>query len=302
MPPTEVEEPEEEEPASVPAASTGRLLKRVDPQTAGALCAFSLALLMAAIPTLAVLAKPLSALGLVLALGGGLLPGLWRQTSVTLPLVVAGLCLAALLFVGRWPRLSEPPPRPVTIPIGKAGMVANESYRAGDWVDASKSALRQNDLRVEILSVQVGGVPMQDSKQKEAKPTCSRDKHLIITLRVSYEGALYRQFTYDPWSNRKDSPSKHPPTLTDNTGETYTQEAFDPGPLQIVGRGDKNFLTPGYQVKEVLIYPPPSGKPESLRLELPAAVFGLKGTFRFQIPRDMIQESPLGEPTPKETP
>jgi hypothetical protein len=111
---------------------------------------------------------------------------------------------------------------------------------------------------------------------------------LTIRVRVSYEGVIFQQTPYQPWADRADSPSKHPPTLTDNQGHTFAQKSFDSG-WKVAGRADVDALNPGHQVKEVLVYPVPGRDVEYLRLMLPASAFGLDGEFRFQIPRRMIR-------------
>ena len=58
-----------------------------------------------------------------------------------------------------------------------------------------------------------------------------------------------------------------------------------------MGRSEKGHLTPGRTVDEVLGFPVPAAKAESLRLELPASAFGETGEFRFRIPRSMIGNS-----------
>jgi hypothetical protein len=62
------------------------------------------------------------------------------------------------------------------------------------------------------------------------------------------------------------------------------------------------FLTPGHQVKDVLVFPLPADSVKSLWLELPASAFGKQSKFRFQIPRGMIQETPQEEPPTGKTP
>ncbi len=144
--------------------------------------------------------------------------------------------------------------------------------------------MKRGDVRAEIVSVLIGPVELK----RNSLTTTSSERYLVIQLRVSYEGIVFQQTPYDPWADRADSPSKHPPTLTDNKDRTYAQKTFDSG-VKVGGRADSDALTPGHQVKEVLVFPVPARDVEHLRLTLPASAFGLAGEFRFQIPRSMIR-------------
>ncbi len=306
--PTAMEEADEdqEQPAP-PRFFLRRWLRRLDPWTAGALFAGSLALLLPSVPFLAVLSKPVSGLGLLLALLGGVVPALQKQTSPTVPLSVAGLCLIALLFVGPWSRSRAPDTRSVTITRDPGGIPAHQQHKGEEWVDASSASLRQDGLRIEILAVQLGGVEIKDDRKKdepkqEDRPTFSKEKYLVIKVRVTDEAVIFHRSSYQPWSNRRDSPSKHPPILTDDTGKSYLQETFDPAPQKVEGRGDHLFLTPGHQLRDVLVFPPPADSVKFLRLELPGSAFGKPGKFRFQIPRSIIQVTPQQEATPEKAP
>jgi hypothetical protein len=165
-------------------------------------------------------------------------------------------------------------------------MVANQPVGEEDWVDASVHAVQRKDLRVQVLSVRVGAVELRSGGNK----TLSPGRHLAIRLRVSYHGIDFQPLPYEPWSDRAVSPSKHPPTLTDNRERSYPQKTFDRA-WTVAGRADRGALTPGRGLNEVLIFPAPGADVEYLRLALPAAAFGAAGEFRFQIPRSMLASS-----------
>lgn len=174
-------------------------------------------------------------------------------------------------------------PALVAIPLKQNGMAAPQPVGTDDWIDASNNALKRGDVRVQVVSAQIGPVGLF---QKSSSKT-SAERYLTILLRVSYDGILSQQTPYEPWTDRSDSPSKHPPTLTDNQGRSYAQKTFDSG-WKVIGRADVDALNPGHQVKDVLVYPVPPRDVEQLQLMLPASAFGLTGEFRFQIPRKMI--------------
>jgi hypothetical protein len=258
-------------------------VRALDLGSALAFLCFSMALLCASFTTLELFIKPLAALGLVAGLLGGTLPALWRGKKVLFPVLLSVLCLVVLLFMGRWPISSASPPRLVTVSLQQGGMAAHEAVSEDDWVLASTNAVKRGDVRVQIVSAQIGPVDLKRNGSVSASP----ERYLTIRVRVSYEGVIFQQTPYEPWADRADSPSKHPPALTDNHGHSYTQQTFAPG-WKVAGRADLDALNPGHQVKEVLVYPVPPADAQHLRLMLPGSAFGLPGDFRFEIPRGMI--------------
>jgi hypothetical protein len=281
IPPRElpVDDDEDEEPVSL----LGRL-RMLDVASAAALLCGSVALLFVSIPEWDWLIKPLSGAGLLLGLLAGALPAVRKGDSVAPSLVVSVLCLLVLLFAGSWPTAPDPPPPMAAVPLQRKGMASHQPVDADNWVDAATNAVQKEDVRVQVVSARIGRVDLKN----RSGVVPSSDRYLVIRLRVSYMGIVFQQTPYEPWADRADSPSKHPPILTDNTDRVYDQKVFDSG-RKVVGRAEVDALTPGHQVKEVLIFPIPPGDVKYLRLKLPASAFGLTGEFRFQIPRGMTQ-------------
>jgi hypothetical protein len=286
-----VEEPPEEEgeDQQAPEESLIYRLRHLDGGTVTALFCGSMGLLAAALPdvgfpALEFVTKPLGAVGLLAGMAAWALPGLRGKTHVGFPAAATVLCLGVLLFAGSWPRPAPPPPPPlVAYPYRQGGMVASQPVAETDWVDASTYAVQKNALRVQVVSAKVGSVELKAKAVKRYSP----DKLLAIRVRVSYLG-VGAPLTYERWADLSRSPSKHPPTLTDNLMHPYTQKAFDPA-WSVVGRWEKNSLAVGHDFTEVLVYPVPAGTIEYLRLQLPASALGGEGEFRFQIPRGMIE-------------
>jgi hypothetical protein len=214
----------------------------------------SIAVLVASITSVAFLSKWLSLAGLLL--------GIWlsfaqlKAGKAHYPLAAAVLCVLTLLFAGNWPRFrSKPQTRPelVVIPHDDSGLVPERPLQEGEWVDAAANDMRRHDVRLRIVSATVGPVELQRTTEK---PLPSKTKHLV---------------------------------LTDSKEKSYVQDTFDP--LKVAGRGDKKLTIIGSQIREVLVYPAAAAEGEYLHLELPASAYGLEGTFRFQIPNRMIQDS-----------
>jgi hypothetical protein len=260
-------------------------LKQLDPGSATALLCGTLALLLASIPPVAFLTKFLALLGLLTGLVAAVVVGLSDPVRAAVPLVAAVPGLVVLLFVGSWPEGSPPPPPPlVSISLKEGGLVPHTPISEEDWVSAATHAIRKKDVRVQVLSAKIGAVEVEYGGKKVS----SREKFLILTLGVGLEAVDFQQIPYETWADQLNQPSKNPPALTDNLNQTYPQKklALD---RKIVARDVRGQLTPGRPVREVLLFPVPSAKMETLRLQLPASAFGDTGEIRFEIPRSMIE-------------
>ena len=199
---------------------------------------------------------------------------------------MAVLCLFTFRYMGPLPRPQDKPiPSFVAVPLKDAGMVGFKPIEEDEWVDASASAIQRNDLRVRIASVKTGLVALLEDK----KPVVSRAPHLMIQVQVSYEGVARQNVPIETWADGSQAVSKHPPILTDNLKHSYQQTVFEQT-LTVVARGEtSDYLTSGRMNTQMLIFADPPAEVEFLRLELPGAALGLTGSFRFQIPRGMIQ-------------
>lgn len=259
-------------------------LRALDYGTVLAFFCFSVALLFRSNYALEEYTKPLAAVGLLAGVLAGVLPALWRRRNILLSCLMSILCLLVLLFAGSWPQFTSPPPPLVKVPLDKKGMSANQAAGDDDWVDASANAVKVGDVRVEIVSVGIGPVDLK----RNATTKASAERYLLIRLRASYAAIVFQQLPYAPWSDRFAWPSLNPPTLTDSQDRSYPQKMFE-ADWDVVGRANVDALTPGHQVKDVLVYPVPAPNIEYLRLHLPASAFGLAGAFRLQIPRKMIR-------------
>jgi hypothetical protein len=252
----------------------------------------SVALLCAYLPGPDVLTLPCSGLGLAAGLAG-VLWALSLARPPILPLagtVVSGVVLAIACL---WPgvfnplyggRADQPTNQPRAVPMGRGSTGRSEAPAAEDaWVDASHEAEQRGDVRVRVLAVAVRAVPFKDP----ARARAARDRQLLITLRVYNLGAE-RRIPYESWGEPAAGREADLPQLHDGTGKTYRLWSFDPG-VEVVGRTPHARLSPGKYVDDLLVFEPPTVFPEYLRLELPASACGASGTFRLQLPREMVQ-------------
>jgi hypothetical protein len=242
----------------------------------------SVALLLASLPPLDTLTKPLSGLGLLL----GLLS--LRAARGLVPAAASAVCLLTFLGAGPWPLgRREAPADPsllTVVPDRDKGMTRRATLGGDEWWDASRGALQQRDVRVRVTSAAVGSVPTRTDSRRGS----SARKYLVIRVRVRNVGA-FRVVDFETWADPLLVPGRHNPSLTDDSGRPYSRVTFSPR-ATAGGHAGLAHLTPGKFVDDALVFPvPPLGQVEYLRLELPASAFGGSGTLRLQIPRSMIK-------------
>jgi hypothetical protein len=71
--------------------------------------------------------------------------------------------------------------------------------------------------------------------------------------------------------------------LTDNVGKSYRLKDFGPGE-EVVGRTSRASISPAKSADDVLVFEAPKTPILFLRLELPCAAFGAKGSVKLEVP------------------
>jgi hypothetical protein len=260
----------------------------VDPVGLAALLLGVASLLSASAPRLCGAVVPLAALTLLTGLAGLLLALARERSRLLFPIAGSAMGGAivgvALLFPGLLgpayrafrERDARSPTAIRAVPL--PGHSAGDQPEAADWVDASRAALQQNRLRVQVAGASVGPLEARPARNIKAKP----EEGLFIRLRVHQaEGGA--EFAAAP--RGADGPAERPqPTLTDNTGKVYAPRAAPEGAEGV----DQSVRFPVTVLDEIFVFEPPPPGLEFLRLEVPVAAWGGTGTFRFTIPADMI--------------
>jgi len=237
--------------------------------------------------------------GLVLSLGGlGLLVGLaavplaWLAGQSRLwPAAGAALCGTALVTAGLFPGLfgpvsSSPDGSDLAalrvVPL--SGHEVDPDAEKAEWLDASRYALQQKDIGVQVVSAMLGPVEVQGTNGKKR---FTSEKYLIIRVRAQrvYGGRKVLAERGDAPGASVDSP---PVTLRDETGKVYPRAAVNPvEPSEGLAR--KPFNSPGSVIEEVYAFEAPPAAVKSLRLEVRTAAWGGSTPFRFAIPGSMIR-------------
>jgi hypothetical protein len=152
------------------------------------------------------------------------------------------------------------------------------------WADASKGAVRQGDLQVQVVQVTIGQVPLKTITGNSR----SKDNLLMVTLELRNTNPT-KKVDYHTWSGADFSFDRDFATLKDNFDNSYKRISFGLGsyPVGAVERSES--IYPNKSVTDVLVFEVPLDTIEYLRLELPAENFGGTGMLRLQIPKSMIQ-------------
>jgi hypothetical protein len=271
----------------------------IHPAGAAALLLAGLALLCAAVQSLCFLVLPLAILAFLIGAIGTFVA--WPKGGMRLGFVSAGAVVAvavlgtALLAPGLlgplyqgYRQKDEDLTKIRAVPL--PGQPASDDLLDPEGAaDATRAALQQGRLRVQVAAVTVGPLPPADGSKKKANP----EEFLVIRLRANrVEGG--KEFAADParWPGHQGARPR--PTLTDNTGKVYRERSVLSDPENV----GKSTLFPVAVVDEAFAFEPPATGVGQLRLEVPAELWGGSGVFRFTIPNTMITRQPVGSARP----
>jgi hypothetical protein len=114
----------------------------------------------------------------------------------------------------------------------------------------------------------------------------SDDRWLVIRVQIANTGAS-RRIDYQSWADGSKEPAAHAAVLRDQAERLLRQRSFVPA--GVVGQVASGYVFPGKALDDVLVFEPPPGRFDYLRLELPLAALGDEGHVRLQLPRTMIK-------------
>jgi len=254
-------------------------------------CTFGGAALIAAQwPSTLLLTRPLSAIGLALglfavihALGGRPI----RQLFPVIGLSLSSLTLAvALLFPGFLGSRYEASRQRTDYNANALRVVplrltagTSEGLETDGWVDASRAAVQQGTMRVQITGATLGPVQVVDSKKRY-----TRKQYLSV-------GVLLQHLGHGPpvrfvhWGTTGERTVASAIATRDERPLTPAQLHPDVA----VGLTNAHELFPGKLIDDVLVFEPAGSGP--VLVELPADAWGGTGLFRFKIPAAMITQN-----------
>jgi hypothetical protein len=261
--------------------------RAIDPVGATALFLACAALLCASVSWLCVAVAPLGGVALLAGAIALYRTIRWRRSRLTFPAAGTGVAAAVVITALVFPTLLGPTYRgfkdqgvvdPTAIRrIPLPGSPADTDAEDGEWADASRMALQQGQVTIQVDEVAVEEVEIGATSGKKGKGTVC----LVIRLRVQSNSASVAT-AQAGGATLKD---EHRPTLTDTAGKGYPLLDVQTAGAAPKGRGVSEF---GLGLR-LLVFEAPAAGVAGLRLEIPAAAWGGSGAFRFDIPGRMIR-------------
>jgi hypothetical protein len=268
--------------------------RAIDPLGAGALFLGCAALWCAWATALCGFVIPLSGAALLAGMVALVRAVRSARSRLTFPGASVALAVAVLVLAMAFPGLLGPaylgfkgqratdPTAVRRLPL--PGKDAGPDTEDPEWADASRTALQQGQVTLQVAEVKVAPRRLEPAPSKTGKESV----FLVIRLRVRQvpqPAALAK--TRDDTAALKE---KHRPTVTDPDGKVYELLEVQAGGAAEKTRGPSAF---GLSSRE-LVFEAPAADVRVLRLEVPAAAWGGRGTFRFRIPGPMIRRSAGG--------
>ena len=285
----------------IPAAKASAPVKsrRIDLIGLIALFLGAAALLCASASHLAILVRPLAVLGLSIGLVSVVMAWSTRRRRWRYPL--AGVCMSAsiLLAACLLPELLGPAYRLTreqrqedlttirAVPLpGTPGDVPPGNT---EWVDASRVALQQGPLTLQVISATIGPAVLPNATKKKG-PAPDR-LSLRLRARQVESASQFAEKRAGPqglWAQRPR------PMLTDRQGQVYAERDVYLARAEPARRQAFPLAT----ADTVFLFDPPPPGLDYLRLEVPAEAWGGTGEFRFTIPASLIRRDVPGKTAP----
>jgi hypothetical protein len=248
-----------------------------------------LALVASTSTSMTVLTRPLSAVGLILGLVAILLAAGGRPIRQLLfPIVGAALSGLTLLVALFDPSLLGPryelsrerseydPEELKVIPLNLAPD-QSQGLETDGWVDASRAAVQQGLVRVQVTGASVGPIQVVDSKRR-----FTNTPYLAITVRVQHLGHG-GTFRFIHWGEKAERTVAAAIATCNGIRLSSADLAADVP----VGVKYGYELFPGKAVDDLLIFDVPAGS-APIKLELPGEAWNGHTPFRFLIPPSMF--------------
>lgn len=260
----------------------------------GSLVVGILSFLVALIPCLGIFAVPLAVVGLVLGGIGAVIAFSRGGAGMGFPIAGSAVNVVAILVAVAWF-------------VGARYLAVQGAQKFGDemtkavenmdmetttlplvidavppdavWTDA-KEAADLGDVRVKIVSVKIGKVPL---KRLNGTKKSSTNDYMTVTISIENRSPN-RDVMYHGWGGVGESTY-----VRDNLGQLLSRAQF--GVLRPEGQADPfRSIQRGTTVRDVIIFSSPDDGFTNLRLALPAQTIGGNGYFRFDIPAAMVQK------------
>jgi hypothetical protein len=244
------------------------------------------ALIAASIEATVVLTRPLAGLGVLLGVVGSVAAFRHEEPRASLPVCGAIACLLVLTIAVFMPGILGPSYeasqqdsdydpeaiRPVPLTLTVSGSLETDGY-----ADASRAALLQGTVRVQITSVTIAPVRVLGVGTRYSKKP-----YLAVAIRVQHLGhGPMVEFRHWGTTIERNVPTAKATVA----GLSLTPSSLFPDIPADVNDGARLF--PNRAISDVILFEAPSTS-GPVRIEMPAEAWEGKGVLRFEIPRSMI--------------
>jgi hypothetical protein len=259
------------------------------------------------IPCVGWIGFPLSGLGLLLGLAGGVVAVFRGGRGVGFPIAGSAICGMALVIGVFWLFVLTAAHKAIddsTRPKSETSPTADNGFPAPpkdipnppdtppepSWPSSDK-AVTLGDVKVQIVRIITGKVPVKDIVQEDA---ASKNDLLMVQLRLTNTNPT-KKIEYSPWAG-KDLPfDRDFATLKDNFGNDYRRITFGLGTYPAGAVTGRTTIYPDQPVSDLLVFELPLASATWLDLKLPAKNYGGDGVMRFRIPIEYVDKEKRDE-------
>ena len=273
--------------------------RKANPLGIGALVLGIIACLTCWIPIIGLLAIPMAAIGVILAIIGFIMAIVSKRTGFSFPVSGGIICVLAIIIAisttntavvavdnamtasqkkrnATKQTVVENDGTPIQTPISTTPTLVKEKIQ---WASASQ-AVQQGDLRLKIKSVEVKRPKVQGTFDVKL----ANNNALVVEIELTNLSSG-RKLNYKTW--RDDSYTSGVAKLKDNFDNIYKRVGYGYTVTPIGGVVSES-IYPSKTLNDVLIFEEPVKTIKWLHLELPCSFFGGEGFFRLEIPASMI--------------
>ena len=242
------------------------------------------------IPFLGLLAIPLAAIGLLLAVIGITSAAVGKKSSPAFPIGGAAVCIVAILvalFVTGW----------ISTLIAKHEVQSNSTNQKSETPSTEESwpkslVVQQGDIQIKVTGLSELAEfhvknPIESGEGPGAWDTYDYRSHLL-TIGVTVSNlSKTKKIDFTTWRGKNFHVGRDYAALADDNGNEYQRVDFGFKAIKNSGWQDaknETAIYPQESFEDLLVFQPTVKNLQWLHLELPAKNFGGSGMIRFEIP------------------
>ncbi len=237
------------------------------------------------IPLPGLLALSIAFVGLLLAIAGMVMAGIYKKTGFSFPISGGIVCILSVFIALATP---EGFSKAISSARARAKHTNQESQPVnpgGAIEEWSKSlSIKQGGMKITVDEVHIGIVHGNDAL---GQPEATKDEVLTIDLAVANLSQTIMT-DFQTWRGTAIAIGGGYANLTDNYGNSYKRINITPSMKDGKLNPDTVSIYPLKEQHDIVVFELPAGNIKWLHLKLPAENFGGSGMLRFEIPASEI--------------